>query len=269
MRGAQHISILFVSVSDCIFRVLCRYLSLANRKPSDLETKKWFERTRSRLSQIRGWYLTFAYFCVKLLSLANVIGQLFLLNLFLGAGFHLYGFEILSRIMRGEDNDGTLSPRFPRVTMCDFKVRRLGATHRYTVQCVLPINLFNEKIYLFVWLWLVFLVAALLLSLGKWILRILLAPSRRHYIEGHLSMIPKDIRSHSSDSDKLKITRFLRHYLHYDGVFVLRLIGHNTSSITVIELAICLWDNFKKKNLIDGDQMTPPADTIRTLKQNK
>ena len=59
---------------------------------------------------------------MKLLYLANGIGQLWLLDLFLGfqRSYQLYGIHVLAKFLRGED--WSSSERFPRVTLCDFEV---------------------------------------------------------------------------------------------------------------------------------------------------
>jgi len=135
---------------------------------------------------------------------------------------------------------------FPRVTMCDLKVRRLGAVHDYNVQCVLPINLFNEKIFLFVWFWLVLVGVITLGSLLMWISRFVYLPGQRRYVQRHLAYV----RQLDDDGDrKRKTAEFVRRYLSHDGVFVLRLLAHNTSTVTATEFVTSLWDNFKNKSM--------------------
>jgi hypothetical protein len=64
--------------------------------------------------------------------------------------------------------DWPMSDRFPRVTLCDFQIRQQTNVHRYTVQCVLPINLFNEKVFLLIWFWLIFVGLSTVLDILYW-----------------------------------------------------------------------------------------------------
>ena len=92
-----------------------------------------------------GNYLAFTYVCVKLLYIGNAIGQLFLLNLFMGRGFGFLGLEAIQNWMNGQDL--SVIERFPRITMCKFMIRTLGDNIQpYDVQCLLPINIYNEKV---------------------------------------------------------------------------------------------------------------------------
>lgn len=60
--------------------------------------------------------------------------------------YHYYGIDKLRRLQDPEYKGNII---FPYVTLCDFMVRRMGENiHRYTVHCVLPVNLFNEKVTL-------------------------------------------------------------------------------------------------------------------------
>jgi hypothetical protein len=61
-----------------------------------------------------GNFLVAVYFLMKIFYIANAIGQLFLLNEFLGANYKVYGFEVLQEL--GEEKEWTGSHRFPRVT---------------------------------------------------------------------------------------------------------------------------------------------------------
>ena len=46
------------------------------------------------------------------------------------------------------------------------------------------------------------------------------------------------------NDDKKHLSGFVDEYLRQDGVFVLRLVGHNTTAITVTEVVCGLWDHY-------------------------
>lgn len=199
----------------------------------------------------KGNYLVILYLFVKALYVINVITQLFLLDVLLGARFHMYGFDVLADVSSGKD--WTESSGFPRVTLCDFNIRRFGNLHRYTVQCVLPINQFNEKIYLFLWFWMVAVAAMTCFSFVKWVFRFLVPSHRMRYIRQHIEYDGRAL----TDAEKRKTCpKFVKEYLKQDGAFILQLVSLNTDSITATELIISLWKNYCSKNTTsqsDGD----------------
>jgi len=235
-------------------------LIITNQIHRFLSTRKTIAEGRAALQNIRqsggtlisgrrmGCYIVCLYIFCKCLYVINVIGQLYWLNHILALDFSVYGIDVFKWMY--DSHDWTTSPdvAFPRVTMCDFKVRRLGNIHRYTVQCTLPINLYNEKIYMFLWFWMVFVAAFTVLSLVIWLCRLLKPSDRLIYIRNHLKMM-RTIRN--EDNFRTRCDKFTKDYLHQDGVFLLRLIGHNTNTLAVSEIIQALYENWKKLNHYD------------------
>lgn len=98
------------------------------------------------------------YFACEALALVNVVGQLFFINIFLDGEFLTYGVEVLSFVSSDEDRVDPMVRVFPRVAKCHFhKFGSSGNVETHDAVCVLPLNIVNEKIYVFLWFWFVVL----------------------------------------------------------------------------------------------------------------
>ena len=186
-----------------------------------------------------GNYLTSLYMVVKLLYIANIVGQFFLLNEFLGTDYKLYGVQMLRDLANGVE--WTESGHFPRITMCDFSIRTLGNRHNYTVQCVLMINLFNEKIFIFLWFWFFILAIATIVSLFYWIYRMTSSAERYRFVKHYL----KISRTYDNDRHYQILRNFVDNKLRTDGVFLLRLINLNAGDIVTTDLVTDLWARYR------------------------
>ncbi|XP_025085451.1 innexin unc-7-like [Pomacea canaliculata] len=118
-----------------------------------------------------GTYQTGLFLLTRLLNVVVVALLYPLLSRFLEADFAAWGWYMLRQLIGlEEDADGTEARNvFQRETLCDFRIRQQQNVHVYTVQCVLPLNLWSEKIFLVLWVWLpVLLVASVFCYLDWW-----------------------------------------------------------------------------------------------------
>ncbi len=193
-----------------------------------------------------GNYLTFSYILVKVIYVINAIGQLFLLDIILGYDFHLFGIYVMKHLLQG--HEWSDSQRFPRVTLCDFHIRQNTNVHRYTFQCVLPINLFNEKIFIIVWFWLLFVALVTLLSLIHWLKKTMYWPGQFRFVKRQLRAMETVQR------ETVMIRKFTENYMRRDGLFLIRLIAKNAGDLTAMEMLCGLWENYGPKQRLLTDQ---------------
>ncbi|CAG2196167.1 innexin unc-9-like isoform X2 [Mytilus galloprovincialis] len=206
-----------------------------------------------------GNYLTTVAMVYKILFLVNSIVMMYLMNSFMGSKYSVYGFEVLNSLYEGED--WTYSPRFPRVTLCDFEIRQMTNLQRWTVQCVLPVNLFNEKIFIFLWFWMVFIAIANGFGCLTNLYGYLLPHHRRSYIRKYLKI--NDLHK-KTDSDRRIRADFVKDFLKQDGIFVLRQISNNANDVIASEVIRYLYRDFleKYKQSADDNSNIENADSV-------
>lgn len=208
-----------------------------------------------------GNYLSCCYLLVKIVYLINATGQLFLLNVFLGYEFHAFGVQVLDHLINGQPWTG--SERFPLVTLCDFRIRQNTNVHQYTVQCVLPINIFNEKVFVIVWFWLVIVGIVTLVSLLQWMLGLLCLHRQVESIRNHLLAVQEFDRL-----DLVSFRLFINKYLRRDGLFVLRLVEKNAGQLVATEVFSGLWLSYGPKFNKEDSRTVGQSTTRRTRSAN-
>ncbi|XP_045503945.1 innexin inx1 [Colias croceus] len=122
----------------------------------------------------------FRYWGCEMLCLVNIVVQMWMMDSFFNGEFLSYGTRVLgySEVPQEERYDPMIYV-FPRVTKCTFhKYGASGTIQTHDSLCVLPLNIVNEKTFIFLWFWYIIL-AVILALLVIYRLVIIFVPSVR------------------------------------------------------------------------------------------
>nr|KAG5702431.1 hypothetical protein BaRGS_027518 [Batillaria attramentaria] len=179
-------------------------------------------------------------YIAKFITLVSAVGPLF----FLGYDFGTFQTELYA---------------FPRATMCDFKVRQMNNIQPYTVQCVLPINMWSEKVFIAFWFWLGLLLLAHLHSYQYWFRKLLFPGSRRAYVSKHMSVISPRWKN---DKRKKKLVEDFAHkHLVFDHFLLLRVLELATGFVFANDVLKTLWKKYEE-GVAEREGRPPPDEVL-------
>lgn len=215
-----------------------RYLNLSERKNLANQIARYLYRWSKMFPRGFPWrILTLVWFIVKCLYCVNIIVQFSYLDRFLKTtdvpydNSTSFGDAIYNNL-KPNATEWKMSPVFPHTLLCDFQIRQLRMVHQYTVQCVLHVNRFTERVYMFLWIWLLFVAVVTTLSFVVWIVSALLPFPRQRYIRRFLEL--SEEKAMVSNQDVSVLTNVMGE----DGVMVMKLVGANSSELLVKDV-IC------------------------------
>ncbi len=196
------------------------------------------------LSKRRGTYIVAAYLFIKVLYLLNAIGQIFMMQRFLGFNSttsSAFGLTVLDNIVHG--HDWQMTQIFPRVGFCYAEMKILGVrTNGVTAQCALPVNMLNEKLYIFLWWWIMFAAIITAAYLLLWIVRFCTRSREADYIIKYIRLTDDVTPYDERDANDFAL-RFLRH----DGMFLIRMVRMNAGDVVAAAVVNELWDRYQQR----------------------
>jgi len=208
-----------------------------DRDPFMVPEKQQMDVIAKYLLDNFGKYNKYAYtlFSCHVLNLFVVGGQLVFIHYFLGGQFFTYGITVIAN---ASNYFGHMETVFPKVTKCTMETFGVtGKIVKHAGICVLPINVVNEKIYLFLYFWLMGLAAWTVLSVLYELALLVVPLLRRHFLRRR------------SGSVLLNYVRAVldNHATVYGDFIILRKLGDNMECSQFEALLVALGENIESK----------------------
>jgi innexin len=230
--------------------------------------------------------MSLCYLFIKFLSILNVLFLVFVLNEILGVKLHSVMFKYFSNIFIRNNNSTANeldneefqsfyymnSKYFPVRSTCTFKIRELALTNTYAVTCSLPINLFNQYIFIIILIWYLILINFNIYYLIIWIYCFTYY-SEIDYAKENLilgmklmrqsvinSKCSKKCKFYSDENDMLKehfecenckmhLYKFFTNFLDSDSLFLFKIISLNSDDALIQKFLVYFYETYQKIEL--------------------
>ena len=141
--------------------------------------------------------------------------------------------------------------------MCDVHIRELGYNPKfhkiYTIQCALPINLYNQQVFTFLWFWLVLMQFVNIFDFIHWTILYFSTAQKNFFknlntnldsyleksgVNNEIQELMKKLTINSLNDyfHRNLLDDFLYDYLSVDGIFLFKLISKNFGDFIASEL---------------------------------
>ncbi|KAI1725117.1 innexin domain-containing protein [Ditylenchus destructor] len=200
---------------------------------------------------------TFWYISTKILFIVNIVVQFVLLGSFINRGYNAWCWNVFLSVLGLEDHSKiqrwTDAPVFPTDALCDIVVRQLGNSHRHTIQCMLTINQFNEKMFLFFSVYFLFVGIITVGNTISWIFALTLSTER-------YNMVRRLIKKEKLDEgeNRSKLSDFVDNVLKTDGILLLHFIKSTAGAFVARDVCTQLFANY------DPECLSTPFSVICT-----
>ncbi|XP_037086515.1 innexin inx3-like [Pollicipes pollicipes] len=206
------------------------------------------------------WYAYQYVFC-EVLNLLNAVMNIALVDKFLGGNFFTLGTKL---IQYDPEDPKAIDPShytFPKQTKCTFHLFGLsGTTERVDSICILPVNIFNEKLYAVMWFWFILLTAVTAANL-VWRVAMMVSPVLRVWI--------LQMKGHSRDVGNMHVVSQVVNSMTFSDFFFVWLFTKNLNGVVLFDFLREYSKTVGNQLSTDSSRMYPTLPHMLELKQRK